>query len=111
MTKTTSTQEYTDTQATDEALLLLIRKLRRLHPAAFTDVMGKLPEGAREALNTADIRADRQRAADQRDGITRRYVLIDERIAAEVAGLNDADEIAFEDADAVAAEVAAETDA
>jgi hypothetical protein len=88
MTKTTS-QAYTDTQATDEALLLLTRKLRRLHPAAFADIMGKLPEGAREALNTAEMRADTLRSYDQRDGITRRYVLVEERIAAEMAEIDD----------------------
>lgn len=50
-----------DTEATDEAVLLLTRKLRRLHPAAYADIMSKLPAGARDALNLADVRADRLR--------------------------------------------------
>lgn len=79
-----TSQEYTDTQATDEAVLLLTRKLRRLHPEAFADLMSKLPEGAREALDAADLRAETLRAYDSRDGITRRYVLVEERIAAEI---------------------------
>jgi hypothetical protein len=64
---------YTDAQATDEAVLLLVRKLRRLHRDAYIDLMGRLPEGARDALDQADIRADRLRATDQRDGVTREY--------------------------------------
>ncbi len=86
-------QPYTDEQAADEALLLLTRKLRRLHPDAYADVICRLPDGAREALNAADIRADKLRATDQRDGIVRRYVLIDERVAAEMADA-DTDEAA-----------------
>ncbi len=74
-------QPYSDEQATDEALLLLTRKLRRLHPAAYADVIGRLPDGARDALTLADNRADALRAADQRTGLTRRYVTIAERCA------------------------------
>ena len=73
-TPATRTEPYTDAQATDEAVLLLTRKLRRLHPDAYTDLMGRLPEGAREALHFADQRADTLRAYDRRDGITREYV-------------------------------------
>lgn len=80
-----TTETYTDQQATDEAVLLLIRKLRRLHPDAHADLMAKLPEGARQALHFADLRADTLRAYDQRDGITREYV---DRFAA----LDDEDE-------------------
>lgn len=52
---------YTEAQATDEAMLLLSRKLRRLHPEAFADVWAKLPEGARRAIYAAERRADRVR--------------------------------------------------
>lgn len=64
---------YTDQQATDEAVLLLVRKLHRLYPEAHAALLGKLPDGARWALVLADNRADQQRAADQRDGVTREY--------------------------------------
>lgn len=60
---TTAAQPMTDAEATDEAVLLLTRKLRRLHPTAFRDLMDRLPEGAREALHFADQRADTRRAA------------------------------------------------
>jgi hypothetical protein len=68
------TENYTDQQATDEAVLLLTRKLRRLHPATYADIMAKLPEGAKTALHQSDVRADTLRAYDQRDGITREYI-------------------------------------
>jgi len=80
-------ETYTEQQATDEAVLLLTRKLRRLHPAACADLMAKLPDGARDALNQAEIRADRLRHYDERDGITREYV-------DRYAGLDDEDEVA-----------------
>jgi hypothetical protein len=48
----------TDHQATDEGVLLLVRKLMRLHPAAAADLMGRIPEGARLALAAAERRAD-----------------------------------------------------
>lgn len=48
----------TETQATDEALLLFIRKMRRMHPDAFADVWGKVPGGAQTALLRAEMRAD-----------------------------------------------------
>jgi hypothetical protein len=77
MTKTASpatTETYTDQQATDEAVLLLTRKLRRLYSDTYRALMARLPEGAQEALNQADVRADHLRASDERDGITRTYV-------------------------------------
>jgi hypothetical protein len=75
---------YTDQQATEEALLLLIRKLRRLYPQAHADLMTKLPEGAEIALRMGEMRADTLRAYDSRDGITRTYpeVFEDEEIKA-----------------------------
>jgi hypothetical protein len=45
-------------EATEEAIRMFIRKTRRLHPEAFADVMGKLSEGARWALDGAENRAD-----------------------------------------------------
>ena len=48
----------TQTEATDEALLLITRKMRRLHPEAFRDVWAKLPDGAKDALILAENRAD-----------------------------------------------------
>lgn len=69
-----TTETYTDQQAADEAVLLLTRKLRRLHPAAFADVIGKLPEGARQALGFAEQRADVRRSQDERDDVTREYI-------------------------------------
>src|SRR5689334_10380725 len=49
---------YTDREALDEAVRLFTRRMRRLHTDAFNAVMVSLPDGAREALNAADIRAD-----------------------------------------------------
>jgi len=69
-----TTETYTDAQAIDEAVLLLTRKLRRLHSDIYADLMGCLPYGARDALNLADVRADKLRASDQRKGITRVYI-------------------------------------
>jgi hypothetical protein len=65
---------YTDEQATDEAVLLLTRKLHRLYPDVHAALMAKLPESAREALHFAEMHADTLRAYDKRDGITREYV-------------------------------------
>lgn len=63
MTKqTTTTQTMSHTEATDEAVLLLVRRLRRLHPNALQDVMSSLPAGAQEAVHFADQRADTRRA-------------------------------------------------
>lgn len=54
----TKTKYFTEAQAADEALLLFIRKTRRLHPEAFGQVWAKLPEGAKRALHAAEMRAD-----------------------------------------------------
>lgn len=53
-----NTAEMTNHEATDEALLLFIRKMRRLHPDAFGDIWAQLPEGAQTALRIAETRAD-----------------------------------------------------
>lgn len=65
--------EYTQTGATEEALRLFARKVHRLHPGAYADVIRLLPEGAREALQQAEMRADTLMHHDQRDGVTRTY--------------------------------------
>ena len=62
MTETSKT--LTDQEATDEAVLLLTRKLRRLHPAISAELLKALPAGAREALQLAEIRADKVRDAN-----------------------------------------------
>lgn len=48
----------TDQQATDEAVLLLVRKLMRIQPDAYADVVKRLPDGARRAIALAECRAD-----------------------------------------------------
>jgi hypothetical protein len=70
---------YTDAEATDEAVLLFTRKLRRLHPGVFSDVMTKLPQGAQDALTMAENRADFARARAERTNTPRRYMTDDER--------------------------------
>jgi ABC-type nitrate/sulfonate/bicarbonate transport system substrate-binding protein len=70
---------YTDAEATDEAVLIMLRKLRRLHPDAYAAVLGALSDGARDALTLADNRAERVRAIDDRNQVTRRFVTIAER--------------------------------
>jgi hypothetical protein len=65
---------YDEAQATDEAVLLLVRKLRRLHPGAYADLMNSIPEGARDALAAADLRADRLRARDAGRGFKRNFL-------------------------------------
>lgn len=60
---------YTEHEASDEALLLLIRKLRKAAPDALTTVMAKLPQGAIDALGVAERRADAVRYADEAAGI------------------------------------------
>jgi hypothetical protein len=75
----TETKVYTDSQATDEAVLLLIRKLGRLHPEAYADVIRKLPEGARFALTLAENRADMVRDGDKLNGTKHRYMTDEER--------------------------------
>jgi hypothetical protein len=83
-----TTEIYTDQQATEEALLLLTRKLRRLHPEAYADLMSRIPELAQQALHLADNRADKLRATDRRDGITRVY----RDVYAEIDALAEADD-------------------
>lgn len=63
MTETSEAKTYTEAQALDEAVLLFVRKMRRLYTDAYTDVIRQLPDGAREALNMADVRADRTRVS------------------------------------------------
>lgn len=70
---------YTDAEATDEALRLFTRKLRRLHPDAFEAVWLKLPEGARTALQLAENRADSLRWDDDKAGTAHRYLTDAER--------------------------------
>lgn len=71
---TPSTQPYTDAQATDEAVLLLVRRLRRMFPHEHAFLIPSFPEGVQQALTFADQRADMLRAADQRNGVTRVWV-------------------------------------
>lgn len=68
-----TTQPYTDAQATDEAVLMLVRKLRRLHTDAYVDVMGKLSPELRDVLTMADLRADALRHADSATGTVRTF--------------------------------------
>lgn len=51
-------EQMTSEQATNEALLRMVRKLRRLHQEAYIDVMSQLPREAREALRKAELAAD-----------------------------------------------------
>lgn len=64
---------FTAAEATDEAWLMLSRKLRRLHPEAFADVWAKLSEGATDALGAAERRADAVRFADEAAGTSHDY--------------------------------------
>jgi hypothetical protein len=65
----TKEQYYTEAQALDEAVLMFMRRMGRLHPTAYHQVLTTLPDGVREALTLADIRADKLRA----DGIARQF--------------------------------------
>jgi hypothetical protein len=49
---------FTEAQALDEAVLLLTRKLRRLHPGAHDGLMAALSVEAREALRVSEMRAE-----------------------------------------------------
>lgn len=63
MAKTPKSNTMTDAEAADEAILLLTRKMRRLHRAEFDHVWGMLPDGAKRAIYAAEARADRVRDA------------------------------------------------
>ena len=52
-------------QATEMALMLLIRKMRRLYTAEYVDVLRSLPDEAREALTVAEMRADTLRLRNE----------------------------------------------
>ncbi len=65
MTQNEAPAPLTDTQAHDEATLLLVRKVLRMAPA----IMDKMPTEAVEALLEAERRADQRRTADERDGV------------------------------------------
>lgn len=85
-TEATEAKPYTDSEATDEALLLFIRKVRRLHPDAYASVLRQLPEGARTALTLAENRADMVRDADRKNGTAHRYLTDAERYGDEDQG-------------------------
>lgn len=59
---------YTEAQATDETMLLITRKLRRLDRSTFDLIWSQLPDGAKDAAMLAEARADRVR--DTRPGLT-----------------------------------------
>lgn len=61
MTPSGTATQMTDQQATDEAVLLLTRKLMRLHPDAYADTLTRMPDGARRAIHAAELRADNLR--------------------------------------------------
>lgn len=92
MNDTTTTIIATDAQATDEAVLMLTRRLHRLYPDAYKAVITSLSDGLRDALNLADNRADSLRHTDKREGVTRKFETLAERIEREM-------EIEDEDAD------------
>jgi hypothetical protein len=55
---TATVHTMTEQEATDQAVLLLVRKMMRLHPVAYADMIKRLPVGARDALAMSEIRAD-----------------------------------------------------
>jgi hypothetical protein len=65
--------QMTETDATEEALRLLVRKLRRMQPQAFAAVMAAMPMGARDTLALAEMRADDRFLTAQREGVTRTW--------------------------------------
>jgi hypothetical protein len=73
MTTNEQAIQYSQTEATEEALRLFMRKVARLHPEAHADVLSRLPQGAREALAMAELRADTLFITDRRDGVIRSY--------------------------------------
>lgn len=81
------TEIYTDAQATDEAVLMLTRKLARLHPEIYRDLISQIPAASRDALHLAGMRAETLRHADRQAGVTRRTLTIAEM--AEMAETDD----------------------
>jgi hypothetical protein len=49
-----ASETYTEAEATNEAVLLLTRKMRRLHAQEFAAVWAMLPDGAKEAIYAAE---------------------------------------------------------
>lgn len=70
-TNTTAPATYTEHEATDLAVMLLVRKLRRLAPTALDEALAKMPEGALEALAHAEQRGDAVKDADEAAGLPR----------------------------------------
>lgn len=70
---------YTDAEATDLGVLMLVRRLRRTDRGVFDKVIASLPQDVRDSLDRAEMRADVARDVDRRDGITRRYMTDAER--------------------------------
>jgi hypothetical protein len=65
--------EMTQVEATEEALRLLVRKLRRLHPAVYAGLIIRLPDGAMEQLAAAEMRADNAFLKANAEGIERTW--------------------------------------
>lgn len=57
----TTNETFTEAEALDEAVLRITRRLRRLHPEAFEGLWAALPDGAKDALLMAEVRADKIR--------------------------------------------------
>lgn len=89
----------TDAQATDEAVLMLTRRIGRLYPEAYAAVITSLTQGLRDALNLADIRADSQRHQDKQAGVIRKFETIAERVDREMQIDGDEDQNDDEDSD------------
>lgn len=81
-----ATENYTDSQAADEAVRMLFRRTRRHTDAAtFQKIYESLSDDLRDAIHQAENRADRLLAADQRAGITRKFVTIADKVDADMA--------------------------
>lgn len=68
--------EMTQTEATEEALRLLVRKLRRLHPDTYLAIMNKMPQGAVETLTVAEFRADNAFLEASANGVERTWPVV-----------------------------------
>lgn len=66
-----ATTSYTETEAVDLAVMLLVRKLRRTAGPLLDQVLGMMPEGAREALAHAEQRGDAVKDAEEAAGLPR----------------------------------------